>query len=74
VLEEQKRSLVDNLEANFWTTSVSALIDFVVKFVPTVTHFEMDVLALWFFVLDLVADERWTIDKQSQDKVITITL
>lgn len=68
-MEQQKVHLDPQLENSYWTTSVCNFIDVIIKFVPTVTHYEMDMITLWFMVLDLVQDEKWTFNKASEEKV-----
>jgi len=64
ILEKQRIQL-DPTKNSAWIISVGNFIDIIVNFSPTVTRFEMDILVLWFFVLDLVAEENWIINKQS---------
>ncbi len=63
-LEQKKRALSEE-EPVFWTIHMCELVDIVMKY-PVV---EINVVLLWFFVLDLIADPKWLDDKTAALKV-----
>eukprot|EP01119_Soliformovum_irregulare_P003202 TRINITY_DN1353_c1_g1_i1.p1 TRINITY_DN1353_c1_g1~~TRINITY_DN1353_c1_g1_i1.p1 ORF type:complete len:913 (+),score=310.90 TRINITY_DN1353_c1_g1_i1:585-3323(+) len=46
---------------------ISFILNAVSKFLPNKQHYEMDLLALWIFVLDMLASDKWTFDKNSEE-------
>jgi hypothetical protein len=54
-----------------WMEQALSFVEVITNFVPNLQHYEYDVFVLWFFVLDLVSDRRWSVaHKASNEKVI----
>lgn len=70
-LESTRRSSGMKATPEWWTHNNSYYIDFITKFEPKGgSHYEFDIVILWFYVLDIVADEQWVVDKNSEEQVI----